>query len=307
MKKLLKLKLVLIGAIPAVIFSGCFSTIKLENFKHKTMQKSTYTPTKETLATENKKVAIIKINDGEANLAKRLNLGKITSQQLKSILSEIGKQSTIVNTAKSNINKEEFQYIISGKINDTTYEYKYLAPAPTLLITGKTIMAPAKHQYKACTNGIIEIENLSSFQVEKSIPFEKCKIDVECAKKSVRRDNSTLIKESARDAIKSISVDLKNFFAHKGYILEQRINNDKKIIVKTTLGINSGAKKGADVDFYTMNKSENTLIGKGKISNQITNNSSWIIVKSLNNGVELKSGDFAKIRYEKGFYDSYIR
>ena len=298
------IKIGLISTVSMVIFNGCFSTIKLENFKPKTMQKSTYIPTKEILAIENKKVAIIKLDDSKANLAKQLNLGEITSQQLKSALSVTGTQSIIADRAKSNIEREEFKYIISGKINNTTYGYKYLAPAEAIsLITGKRVITPAQHQYKACTNGIIEIENLSSRQVEKSIPFEKCKTESECAKKSVRRDNSTLIKESARDAIKGISVDLKNFFAYKGYILEQRINDDKKTIVKTTLGTNSGAKEGANINFYTINTSESILVGKGKISNQITNNSSWIIVESLNDGVELKSGDFAKIKYKKGFFD----
>lgn len=294
-------KLGLLGTISIVGFTGCSSAIKLENFKPKAMQKSNYTPTKEVLVTENKKIAIIKLNDSEANLAKRLNLGKIASQQLKSALSVTGRQSIIIDKTKSNM--EEFKYLIGGKINNTTYKYAYLPSALAIsIITGKKVMTPAKHQYKACTNGIIEIENLSSRQVEKSIPFEKCKTESESAKKRVRRDNSTLIKESTRDAIKGISVDLKNFFAIKGYITEQK-TDDKKIIVKTTLGINSGAKKGTDINFYTMSESEATLIGKGEISNQITNDSSWVIVESLNDGVELKSGDFVKIKYKKGFFD----
>jgi len=302
MKKILLVKIGLISSLSVVIWSGCNSKIKLADFKPKRMEKSRYIPTKEMLTIKNKKVAILKVNNSGVKLAKELNLGEIISQQLKSDLSLIGTPFIVTNSSKSNINKTEFKYIIDGKINDTTYEYKLLAPAPSITITGKTVMMPARHEYTACSNGIIDIYKLPSLQIAKSIPFDKCKVESECAKKRVRTNNSTLIKDSARVAIKSISVDLKNFFAQKGYILEQR-SDGKKNIVKTTLGKDSDAKEGSEVKFYTKNESGSILVGNGQISNQITEDSSWVIVENLTDGVELKSGDFIKIKYKKGFFD----
>jgi len=299
MKKILLVK---IGLISVIGLNGCNSAIKLDNFKPKTMQKSGYGPTKEEFSTKNKKVAIIKLDNKGVRLAKLLNLGGIISRQIKSDLSSTGTYSVITKSSKSDIDKEKFKYVIDGRINDTTYQYKYLAPAPALLITGKTVMSPAQHQYKACTNGIIEIYKLPSLEVVKSIPFDKCETETEGTYKSARTNNNILIKNSARVAIKSISVDLKNFFAEKGYILEQKTDGEKDI-VKTTLGKKSGAKEGEEIEFYAINESESKFIGKGKISNQITNNNSWVIVEKLNDGVELKSGDFIKIKYEKGFFD----
>ena len=43
-------------------------------------------------------------------------------------------------------------------------------------------------------------------------------------------------------------------------------------------------------------------IGKGKVSNQITQKNSWIIVDELYNNKDIKAGDFIKIEYKEGFF-----
>jgi len=279
---------------------GC-SSINLQEFKPKSMQKNKYSSVKKDLKSENKKIAIIKIDNGKSDLAKNLNLGNIISNEIKNELSLIGIQSIITND-KSNINSNDFKYIIDGKINNVTYGYEYLAPAPSITITGKTVMSPAKHEYTSCINGFLDIKKVSSLEIVKSIPFEKCKSKTECAKNPKKRSYTSLIIENARDALKSIKTNIKNFFGHRGYISEQRTNG-KTTIVKTTLGRKYGAKRGENVEFFTIKGDTKTLIGNGVISNQITDNTSWVIVDSLNEGAELKVGDFIKIKYEKGFFD----
>jgi len=285
-----------------IIFTNCSSTIKLEDFKPKTIHESAYAPTKEDLKFENKNVAIIKIDDSKIKLARQLNLGDIISREIQNELSSIGTQS-IISSKKSDINPNNFKYIISGKINKTTYKYEYRKAAPAIsLITGKKVISPAEHIYKACISGILEITILPSSELVDTISFDKCTLESHSANNPKKRNNSGVIIKGAKETIKSVDVNLKNFFGYRGYISQQKTDG-KKTIVKTTLGKNHGAKKSENVEFFTMSQSGKRLIGKGKISNQIDNNSSWVIIEHLNDGTELKSGDFIKIKYEKGLFD----
>jgi hypothetical protein len=164
------------------------------------------------------------------------------------------------------------------------------------------VMSPAKHKYTSCIDGFLKIKKLSSSDVIKSIPFEKCTSKEECAKNPKKRSYTSLVIDNARKAIKSINIDIKNFFGYKGYITEERTNGEKTI-VKTTLGKNHGAKKGESVNFFRIDDSGEKMVGKGIITNYITDNNSWVIVKNLDKDIELKKGDFIKIKYEKGFFD----
>jgi hypothetical protein len=88
--------------------------------------------------------------------------------------------------------------------------------------------------------------------------------------------------------------------------------DDDKIIVKTMLGSKYGAKQGEDVVVYSIRQTTNSLINSdektelkianGVISDQITPNSSWIIIKDIYDNQKIQMGDFVKIRYNNDFW-----
>ena len=127
----------------------------------------------------------------------------------------------------------------------------------------------------------------------------------------VVKRNDGLVRAAALEGADTVSYDLKNFFAKKGYIYEARLKGDDKII-KTTLGAKHGAKEGENVEIYAVEDTTNNLtgvtsqetilIGNGTISNQVTPGSSWIIVDEVQDGKNIHAGDFVKIKYEEGFF-----
>ena len=89
------------------------------------------------------------------------------------------------------------------------------------------------------------------------------------------------------------------------------------MILKTTLGRKRGAKKGESVKIYSLIDDTNSLtgtttteainIGEGTISNQITANSSWIIVDKMFNNYTPKAGDYIKIISEESLWSKGLK
>jgi hypothetical protein len=126
-----------------------------------------------------------------------------------------------------------------------------------------------------------------------------------------QKRNDSLVRDAGLRSAQNIQNSLKNFFSKKGYIYEMK-NDGDKIIIKTMLGSNYGAKEGEDVVIYSIKDSINTLtnktiktdikIAKGVISNQITQNSSWIIVDKIFDNKKIQMGDFVKIKYNNDIW-----
>ena len=316
MRKLSSIKLSLASAILIVGFSGCSTAIKLAEFKPATLPKGTYSPTPKDLKAQKNRVVLMQFKESSKSLVNSTKLGDIVSRYINNKLPSAGSVDIVKyaddTTLTTGINPSQLskqlnmdiksaQYLITGEVNDATFDYKYRRKEATLLVkNGQRVYSPPTHNYESCTKGNITIFELPALKQIKDITLKGCEYNQVNAwkyKKSNKIDTA-LVKEGAREATKESIYSLNNFFATKGYILEKKVNGDK-IIVKTSLTKAFGAKEGEDVDIY----SGDTIIGKGEISDQIMEDGCWVIIDKLNNGATVKSGDYIKIKYKKkGFF-----
>ena len=312
-----------------LFFTGCGTKIELAKFAKAPMLKSKYLPTKEQMRAKKTRVLITKFDENSIRGAINANLGVTLSMAIEKELNKansveiIQRSDNSINLKKeieaSELSKElgvdtgAAEYLISGKVGRATFSYRYIPAKRYKTSKGKIQTIPAKHEYKACTSGVVNILQFPSMNSAKSISFSNCSLDSERANSShgYKSEDSSLMARSASGAIHRIRKILKNFFSLKGYILEKRVNGDD-VIFLTTLGANQGAKESKDVEVYSIRDVKNpitgkvikqaTKIGKGEISNQITPDTSWVVLDELNMGEEAKIGDYIKIIY-KGFFD----
>jgi len=319
-------------------FYSCSSSIKLNEYSIKNINKAKFIPSKEIMRGKKvPKVIIININNNKLKIAKRSNLGSSMSTIIKSGLSR-AKSTKIIQRMYSGsssnyrlILKKEIKaaelakeigsdvgqadYVISGKISNATYNHSYIEGYNYIVKTKKGIIhkyIPPKVDYESCVSGSIDILSLPELDIVENIRFDKCAYTSSQvgSVRDIKKSNDSLVREAGSSAMRIANFKIKDFFSKKGYIYELRAKDDKQII-KTTLGYKYGAKQDKEVFIFKIKKVDNALlgtstksdvkIGEGVISNQIGADYSWIIIDELEEDVNL--GDFIKIKYEAGFFD----
>ena len=128
---------------------------------------------------------------------------------------------------------------------------------------------------------------------------------------SPKKRDDNLMFDATSDGIDQIKNEIQNFFTPKGYILRGRTDG-KKFIFETTLGADK-VKEGLDVDIYTIKIDKNPItnkiekiesqIAKGKVSEKIDSNRSWIIVKQY--GENIRVGDYIKVKFHKSILNQF--
>ncbi len=313
----------------AFLLGGCGTAIKLAEFSKAPMMKSDFLPSKSELKGKKRAVLILQFDENHINIATNSHLGNAIAGAVEKELSKANLVSVVKRVDNFNLKREleaselskklnidtgAAEYLITGEIVSATFNRDYTPERREVYYDKKRKrrvirVIPAKNHYKACSEGNIQIYQLPSLKNVKSIPFKGCEYRTEVATNRYYydRDDAGVVRESGINAIKSASSSLKSFFAIKGYILEKRVNRSKETILLTTLGKYLGAREGADVNIYTIKEIKNPItneiikqpmkIGEGKISNQISTNTSWIIVDKIDEGEIIKIGDYIKIDY----------
>ncbi len=325
-----------LGLAVMLLTTGCGTQVNLTKYTPATLESSSNMPSKELLmSNELPKVIIMDIDDNGIDLAKSAKVGSTIATTVNSLLSS-GKSVNIVKRIeKSNYNQmlaKEIQAaqlskevgadvgqadkIITGQLSTTSYDHSFAEGYYYNVKTkGGTEQryAPPSMTYKSCIAGNLKIFSLPSLAEEDTFTYNECSTkstEVRSSSEVVEKDDG-FVRKSAEKAADTVSYPLKNFFAKRGYIHEKKLDG-KDAIVKTTLGTQNGAKEGEDVEIFTIEDTINSLtgitsketikIGSGKISDQNTPTTSWIIVDKLEDGRTIKAGDFVKIKYEEGFF-----
>jgi hypothetical protein len=330
------LSISIISFLVSFLFLGCGTSIKLSQYQPALLKKSKFIPSKNRLlSNELPKVIIIDIDNNNIKLAKKSNLGSSIATKINSLLSSIKSVNILKRVKKlsndkilleevkaSQLSKQlgtnvgQADYIITGKLSNANYDYKFSEGYYTTYNTKngpKQEYTPPSIKYSSCVTGNIKIFELPILKEIKSYEFNDCiqsHTDVR-SPRDARKKDYALVRQAGNLGADTISYELKNFFSKKGYIYEMR-QKDDDIIIKTTLGLDDNIKENQEVEIYTIEEVENILtktkskdiikIGKGKVSNQITQKNSWIIVDELYNNKDIKAGDFIKIEYKEGFF-----
>ena len=341
MRKLHWLGTLSILTVGILSFSGCGAELNIPEYSKAPLAKTSHMPSKSEMQGIKAKVIMMPIDNNEIDVAQRAKLGNSMISKINSELAE-GHSVQIVKRVKkssysqllakevaaSELSKElgtdvgQADFIITGQISNATYEHSftegYNYECKDSDGNKRTCYAPPRMSYESCVEGNIKVFKLPSLSEAFSKAFDECaRTSTEVrSSRDVVRENNSLVREAGLEAADTATYPLKNFFAAKGYIYELRRKGDD-IILKTTLGATRGAKKGKSVKIYSMMKNTNSLtgtttteaikIGEGTISNQITANSSWIIVDEMFNNYTPKAGDYIKIISEESVWSKGLK
>lgn len=317
------------------VLTGCGTSVNLAKYKPATLDKSPNMPSKEVMiSTELPKVIIMNVDESNIEIAKKAQVGETIAVKVNSLLAE-GKSVKILQridnkginllskeVAAAQLAKEvgsdvgQADNLITGKLSRASYDHQFQEAYSYQVKTKegtKTVHVPPSMVYKSCVNGNLKIYTLPNLDEVDSFEYDECanhSTEVRSSSEVVER-NDGLVQSAANQGADTVSYSLKNFFAKKGYIADKKVDGSD-VIVQAYLGSKNGAKEGEDVEIYSLEdvtnnltgetKKENVKIGTGKISNQITDSYSWVIVKEIDEGKKVQAGDFIKIKYEEGFF-----
>jgi len=296
-----------------LLLSGCNHNnhIDIANYHSVPLPLSVNTPSKKDLFNQ-KSMRVVVLNiDHEVNqFAKEVNMGNALATELISRLVAFNRIQVIERLDRPTFLNEQKMY-------ELVKEHGVALENANYLLTGKISQASQKHRYHpserdgshawsaygACVVGYIKLFKLPSMQIQEVFPFDEClyKRQNVVNPRAMKKDSPELLRATAPMVIESIMKKVIKSFKPKGYIESMRINGDKKII-KTTLNRTLGAVEGREIEIVKIEKEKNLRgeedvieipIGRGIISDIITENYSFIIVDELTS--DIHRGDMVRV------------
>lgn len=324
---------------------SCTTTIRnFDDYQKQFLPKTAFMPSKDNLSGEEPKIVVFALDENENKIAESAKLGESMANDIENILSKNNLGQIVDRKAALKLEKEialaEMKktgsykgpiiadYAISGAISNAGFTSKYSAgffyPNPR---TGDIITVPPKYTYSTDVNGNLKIYELPSLTVVQTIEFSNNKSRSENAaqdgglslgslqvggkKVEAAKNDDNLMRKTANEAVSDIEVDIKNFFAKKGYILEKRVYG-KKAIFKISLGIIDGLKQGDKFEIIGKYENQNDLteeseierriITTGTVTDRIDPKTSWVVIDDIKKLDSIRLGDAVKITYEKSSF-----
>lgn len=330
MKKILSLAL---SFSAALLFSGCGSAIgNLHSFSPVPLQKTEFMPTREEVKSGRSKIVMFKIDDGGFDAGKRANVGESLYVEIARILTQGGTVEILDRnvadkledeirlaelSGKMNMEDDALavaRYAVAAEISNASFSSRYIAASSWYDKKGILHVIPAHYIYTASLSGLIKIYAIPSMKLLKTIELNDNKSRRENSRflQKGQQFDAGLINGAARDAVYAARIELKNFFAPKGYIMEKRTDGSQSIF-QVTIGRLHGLGQGDDVNIYTLASMTNPLTGEndivesliatGKVSEQITDTRAWIILDEEDPLRPVHLGDYVKVEYKKGALD----
>lgn len=213
-------------------------------------------------------------------------------------LAESGKQGTYSGPPVA-------EFAICGKVLTTNNDVRKVEATSWKDKDGKTRVMPAYFIHSATLAGTLSVYEVPSLRLLDTIKFSGSASSTHSSQVSEPLRTEVLGK-SMEDAMGNIMHKVKNFFAPNGYVLESRTDG-KTVIFRVSMGTDKSAHSQDKVEIYSLKKRADTstdreqfdevLIGKGIISDQITQEDAWIVPKPQSVALGVKKGDFVRVRY----------
>jgi len=314
-------------------FSGCGTAIdNLGVFQPEPIQRAELMPSQKALKGEKLKVVVMAVEDANFDLAKRANLGKALTRMIET---EIGRDKAvdILDRSVSERFEEELKltelngednednmllasadYAVVGELKNASFNSRFIARSSWTDKKGKTYVTPAHYIYEAAVDGQIKFFELPSMKLKKIISFSDTESRSEDSRflgNRVRVDQG-MLNRAGSNAIRSARIELKNFLAPKGYLIDAR-TYDGDHIIKISLGLNNGLKEGDLIEITTKKRVTNQLteesnvesylVAYATVSNKIQERTAWAQLDEVLDGEEIRLGDEVKVVYSKSFFD----
>ena len=318
-----------------VLLTGCAGNqIKdVNSYSKATLQPTDVMPSKDEMSGDKTKVVIFNPIDSDIELAANAKAGHSIATGLEKYIAVTGAEIVDRNIAKKL--KEEIQlaemkggstyqgpniadYAITGTVSSANVGSRFTETKSWQDDKGKWHTTPASCTYTAKVSANIRIYKLPGLKFSKTITLD------DSVKTSEESRNSrcpfsinaqeSLVRQAATRSVKSARTEFQNHFAAKAYVLERRTKEDMTIF-KISHGKDLGFVEDSDINIYHLEVSKNPLtdnvtpeeysVAKGTISNQVGQHHAWVIVEDKERANRIKLGDYVKVLYEKGMFESF--
>jgi curli biogenesis system outer membrane secretion channel CsgG len=332
------------------VLSACSTTIgNFDGYQKQFLSKSKFMPSKETLEGKSSKIVVFPLEHNQNQLAVETNLGESLANNIENVIGK-NRLGEIVDRKAALKLQEEIKlsemnktgsykgpivadYAVSGAISNAGFTSKYSSGSTYYNPQSKQFVSiPPKYTYSSDVAGNIKIYELPSLSVVESIEFSAKKSRSESVqqegglslggiqiggKKAEGADrDDNLIRKAAEEAVADAEIDIKNFFARKGYILEKRVL-DNKSIFKISLGSSDGIKQNDKFEVVGQFESENPItneieierkiIAVGTVSDLIDPKSSWVVIDDAKKTEAIRLGDSVKLKYKKNSFAKFFK
>ncbi len=336
--------------ILALILGSCAPTIKdFNKYQKQFISQTEFMPSEENLEGKPPKVVVFEFDEANIDTAKQADLGNTISKTVEATLSKNRLAEIVDRKSAAKLQKEVqlaemhktgaykgprvADYAISGGIANADYASKYSSGSTYINPkNGQLISIPPKYTYTSNVSGNIKIFELPSLQVVETIEMKGKSVRSENVQTDggfslggikiggedvagVQRDDG-MVRKAGEDAVDEASVDIQNFFAKKGYILEKRAH-DKKSIFKINIGSADGIKHGDKFEVIGQYETQNAISGKteierriiakGRVSQLIDPKNCWIVLDEKDQENAVRIGDMVKIKYTKSILKSAMK
>lgn len=311
---------------------GCASnTIKsLDEYSQVPMANAAIMPTETELEAKPYKVVVFEVNDQDVQLAKESDVGTTVSGRLVTNINEANAtmvDSTGLSDLKQAIETKSSDYdangvadyAVTGQISAANFSKEFTKTSAYKDKEGKVHVIPAYCTYSAVVRGNVNIYSVKTKEVVSNIGLSgnnsKKTEDPKVNRWSTcppisQQEIVSIVRGAGNSAANGTKLQMQNFFAPKGYVLERRTNG-KKSIFKVSLGQVNGAKKNLKAVFYNIEQGQNPITGKtteaqnkiaeGEVTNRVDARQAWIMVDDEEVASQIKLGDMVNIKYEKRF------
>lgn len=325
-----------------LLITSCSTTIRnFDDYQKQFLPKTTYMPSRESIAGKAPKIVVFALDDNNNEIATQSSLSNSLANNVENILSKNRLGEIVDRKAATKLQKEIAlsemnktgsykgpviaDYAVSGAISNAGFTSKYSNGSTYFNPQSKQMVSvPPKYTYTSDVAGNLKIYELPSLAVVGSIEFNAKKSRSEAVQQDggfalggiqiggkkvdgSKRDDS-LVRKAGEEAISDIEVDIKNFFAKKGYILEKRILENKAIF-KISLGSEDGLRQEDKLEVSGQYENENALTNQVEIEHRIITNAtvadhiepkvSWIVISDAKKIDSIRLGDTVKLKYKK--------
>jgi hypothetical protein len=209
---------------------------------------------------------------------------------------------------------EVADYAITVVMGTASYSINAYSEASTYVDkkTGKTVVVtPAGFTHSGRSVMTLRIYELPSLRMVTSIPIDASVSTTPQRDRAGAAQASSMMRAATERGIEGKRAEVLNEFAPRGYISERR-EKDKKSIFRALISKHTGAKQGDAVEIFTLKASKDgltgrvatdqTLVAKGRVSNVVGDESSWVIVGDEKEAAQVRRGDIVRVRHSNSMF-----
>lgn len=316
--------LLVLGAVAAASLAGCLQSTKIEGgaaaWSESPMRDADMVPAS---TDPSRRTRVVVLPSDDSPTARSAGLADHATQALEQVLGAGGVEVVerkLAGKLESELKLAEMKgsgsyagpdvadFAIRVVMGTASWNSTYV-PASTTVnpVNKQPVYVPASYTYTGQSAMTLRIYQLPSLKlVEQMNTTGKVSLPQQ-QRAAGPGDAVPLMRGATDDGIKSKKNDVLNEFAPKGYITDKRVR-EKKAIFRVQLGKNTGAKPGDPVEIWTMQKVGNSYdevsLGKGRMSDIVGNEGSWILVDDEKVAARVRKYDYVKVKLGGGLFDS---